>query len=387
MIRVSGYDVASYGEMIDCEPRMGVYVEALRRAITPGCTVIDLGAGFGVFALLACKFGAGKVIAIEPDPSIELLPQLAKANGCADRITVIRDLSTRYTPEQKADVIVSDCRGTVNLYEHHIATIKDARERLLAPGGTLMPMRDTLKVALARSPKTYRQCHYPWRSNKYGLDLSAALPFATSTESKAYLKPRALMSKPQDLAVIDYRTVTEPNVDSTVELVAEKDGMAHGLLIWFDAEIAEGLGYSNAPGQPELVYGQMFLPFADPPHLKVGDRLILRFRANLIENNYLWSWNGHVVDAATGATRNPFRQSTFGSRVIAKDAAKTRSSEMVPERSTAMQIDADCLALVDGGTDQETIAKTLMARYPEALPSFQQALDRVVSLLLRYSED
>ena len=37
MIRASGYEVTSYGEMIDCEPRMGVYVEALRRAITPGC--------------------------------------------------------------------------------------------------------------------------------------------------------------------------------------------------------------------------------------------------------------------------------------------------------------------------------------------------------------
>ena len=386
MIRVSGYDVASYGEMIDCEPRMGVYVEALKRAVTPGCTVIDLGAGFGVFALLACKFGAGEVIAIEPDPSIELLMPMARANGCADRITVVRDLSTRYTPERKADVIVSDCRGTVNLYEHHIATIKDARERLLAPGGTLMPMRDTLKVALARSPKTYRQCHYPWRSNKYGLDLSAALPFAVSTENKAYLKPRALMSQPQDLAVIDYRTVTEPNVDTTVELVADKDGIVHGLLIWFDAEIAEGLGYSNAPGQPELVYGQMFLPLENPPHLKAGDRVQLRFRANLIDNNYLWSWDGEVIDGVTGARRNPFRQSSFRSRVIAKDAASARSNLAVPQRSVRMEIDAACLAMIDGGTDQDAIAKTLMQRYPEQLPTYGTALDHVVSLLVRYND-
>lgn len=386
MIRVSGYDVASYGEMIDCEPRMGVYVEALKRAVTPGCTVIDLGAGFGVFAILACKFGAGEVIAIEPDPSIELLMPLARANGCADRITVVRDLSTRYTPERKADVIVSDCRGTVNLYEHHIATIKDARERLLAPGGTLMPMRDTLKVALARSPKTYRQCHYPWLSNKYGLDLTAALTFAVNTESKAYLKPRALMSRPEDLAVIDYRTVTEPNVDTSVELVADKDGIAHGLLIWFDAEIAEGLGYSNAPGQPELVYGQMFLPLENPPRLTAGDRVQLRFRANLIDNNYLWSWEGAVIDVITGASRNPFRQSTFRSRVIAKDAASSRSNLAVPQRSMRMEIDAECLAMIDGGTDQDGIAKALMARYPEQLPTYAAALDHVVSLLLRYSD-
>ncbi len=385
MIRVSGYDVASYGEMIDCEPRMGVYVEALRRAVTPGCTVIDLGAGFGVFAILACKFGAGEVIAIEPDPSIELIVPLAKANGCADRITVVRGLSTHFTPERKADVIVSDCRGTVNLYEHHIATIKDARERLLAPGGTLLPMRDTLKVALARSPKAYRQCHYPWRSNRYGLDLSAALPFAANTESKAYLKPRALLCQPQDLAVIDYRTVTEPNLDSTVELVAEKDGIAHGLLVWFDAEIAEGLAYSNAPGQPELVYGQMFLPLADPPRLKAGDRVRARVRGNLVDNHYVWSWDGAVIDGATGETRNPFRQSSFMSRVISKEAAATGSSLAVPQPSVRMQIDADCLAMVDGGTDQDGIAKALMERYPQHLPTYRAALDHVVSLLMRYA--
>jgi protein arginine N-methyltransferase 1 len=387
MIKVSGYDIANYGEMITCEPRMSAYVEALRRAVTPGCTVIDLGAGFGVFALLACKFGAGEVIAIEPDPSIELLMPLAKANGCADRITAVRDLSTRFTPQRKADVLVSDCRGTVNLYEHHIATIKDARERLLAPSGTLMPMRDTLRVALVHSPKTYRSYHYPWRSNKYGLDLAAGLPFAVNTDTKVYLKPSALVSQPEDLAVIDYRTVSEPNVDSMVELVASRDSVAHGLLVWFDAEIAEGLGYSNAPGEPELVYGQMFLPLGDPPRLKAGDRVRLRFRADLVDNNYLWSWQGEVIDGATGEARNPFRQSSFLSRVISQSAARVGANHTVPQRSVRMEIDADCLKRVDGGTDQDELAKMLMEKYPHHFPSYRAALDHVVSLMLRYKDD
>lgn len=51
---------------------MSAYVAGLRQAVTPGCTVIDLGAGPGLFALLACQFGAGHVWAIEPDPSIHL---------------------------------------------------------------------------------------------------------------------------------------------------------------------------------------------------------------------------------------------------------------------------------------------------------------------------
>lgn len=384
MIRASGYDVASYGEMIDCEPRMGIYAEALRRAVTPGCTVIDLGAGFGVFSLLACKYGAGSVIAIEPDPSIGLLMQMAHANGCADRISVVREMSTRFTPERKADVIVSDCRGTLSLFEHHIATIADARERLLAPGGALLPMRDMLRVALARSPKKYRKCIYPWQTNSYGLDLSAGHSFAANAVSKVYLKPRSLLSEPQDLLVIDYRTVTERDLDAIVELAATKDSAAHGLLIWFDAEIAEGLSYSNAPGQPELVYGQMFLPFTGPLRLKAGDRVRARIRGNLIDNQYVWAWDGEVLDAETGKSRSQFRQSSFLSRVISNEAAAAGSNLAIPQRSVRMQIDADCLALVDGGTDQDGIAKALMARYPEALPTYRTALDHVVSLFARY---
>src|SRR6187399_2841708 len=138
----TSYSLVNYGGMVTSEPRMSAYAEALRRAVTPGCTVIDIGAGPGVFSLLACQYGAGSVIAIEPDDSVELLRQMAKDNGCSDRITIVQGLSTEFTPPSRADVIISDIRGCLPLFEGHIPTIIDARERMLAPGGTLIPARD-----------------------------------------------------------------------------------------------------------------------------------------------------------------------------------------------------------------------------------------------------
>lgn len=385
MIRPAGYSVFDYGDMIECEPRMSVYAEALRRAVTPGCTVIDLGAAFGVFALLACKYGAGKVIAIEPDPSIELLMPMAQANGCADRITVIRGLSTEYTPETKADVIVSDCRGALSLYQHHIATLADARARLLAQGGTLLPMRDTLRIALARWPKTHRGNVRPWRRNKFGLDLSAGYRFAANMEQRARLKPRALVSAVQDLAVIDYRSITEPNLDATVELTAERDGAVHGLLTWFDAEIAEGLSYSNAPGEPELVYGQMFLPLEGAPRLAKGDRITARVRGTLIDGEYVWSWNWQVI-AADGTSRGSVvQQSSFLSRVHSTTALAAVSNQHTPAVDTRLLLDRDCLALVGDGRTLDVIAKAMHERHPEDLPTYKAALDHVAQCLGRYS--
>lgn len=364
---------------------MSIYAEALRRAVTPGCTVIDLGASFGMFALLACKYGAGKIIAIEPDPSIELLMPLAKANGCADRITVIRDMSTKYTPDAKADVIVSDCRGTVPLYKQHIATLVDARARLLAPGGTLLPMRDTLRIALVRWPKSYRATERPWLVNKFDLDLRAGHRYASNTETKAYLKPRSLMSSAVSLAVLDYRSVTEPNLDQTVELSGDRDGRVDGLLIWFDAEIAEGLSYSNAPGQPELVYGQLYLPLEHAPQLSKGQQIKARIRSTLIDGEYIWNWDWQVHDVAGQPIGGLTRQSSFLAGVHAPKALGGVSNWHTPQLNDRIVLDRDCLALVGEGRTLDDIARSLQERHPGLLPTIKAARDHAARCLRRYA--
>lgn len=386
MTTPQGYRLYNYGTMITCEPRMEVYAEALRRAVTPGCTVIDIGASFGAFALLACKYGAGHVIAIEPDPSIELLMPLARANGCADRITVVRDISTNYTPPEKVDVIVSDCRGTIPLFEHHIATISDARDRLLAPGGTLMPMRDTMKIALANSPSTYRLHRQPWLSNRYGLNLKEGHRYAINSVNKVYLRPSALSSRAETLAVLDYRTITEPNLDASVELTAERDGQVNGFLVWFDGEIAEGLSFSNAPGEPPLVYGQTFLPLARPLKLAAGDRVEARIRLPLIEGRYMWNWDwqAHAADGTHIGPRE--RQSTFLGQIHSPRSLKAASNQHTPELTMAMMLDRDCLTLVGEGRTLDDIAKTLQERFPDQLPTYKSALEYAASCLGRYKK-
>ena len=45
--------------------------------IRPGCVVLDIGTGAGIWALLACKFGARKVYAVDKNPAIGLAHELA----------------------------------------------------------------------------------------------------------------------------------------------------------------------------------------------------------------------------------------------------------------------------------------------------------------------
>jgi protein arginine N-methyltransferase 1 len=378
------YSVSSYGDMITNEPRMPAYSDALRQAISPGCAVIDIGAGTGIFSLLACKYGAGAVTAIEPADAVLLLRETAEANGCADRITIVQGLSTEHVPQVKADVIVSDIRGIMPLFEHHIATIVDARERLLAPGGTLIPMRDTLHVALANHPEGYLPCEEPWLRNRYELDLRAGHRYAVNSWSKVSLQPEQLLSASAELAVLDYRTISDPNMTGRVVLQAESDGTAHGLVVWFDAELAPGIGFSNAPGQPKLVYGQSFFPFEQPLTLAKGDRVEATIRSNLVDGGYVWSWTSRLFRCDSDKAELSLRQSSFLAQVLAPGKLAKRADSHVPQPTPAHAVDQLCLSLIDGQHSLGEIANMLLQRFPERFNHQTAALNHVSALAARY---
>ena len=133
------YSVSAFGRMIADENRTGAYAQALRSAINPDSVVLDIGAGTGIFSLLACVYGARKLYAVQPSDVISVAREIARANGFSDRIDFIQDLSTDVTLPSKADVIVSDIRGVLPLLQHHLPSIVDARTRLLAADGVLIP--------------------------------------------------------------------------------------------------------------------------------------------------------------------------------------------------------------------------------------------------------
>lgn len=381
----TGYLITSYGEMITGEPRMSAYAEALRQAVTPGCTVIDIGAGSGIFSLLACQYGAGSVIAIDPHDSVELLRASAITNGFADRITIFKGISTDYVGA-RADVIISDLRSCLPLFEQHIPSIVDARQRLLAPDGRLIPARDDLFVALVHDPEFYVQCVEPWLSNRFELDLTDGHGYAVNQWRKANFTPINLISEPQVVQTLDYASITDPDMIVDFALVADAAGEAHGFLVWFDAELAPGIGFSNAPGEPEQIYGQTFFPLERATQLDVGDRVEIRLRANLLVEGYVWSWASKVFRNGSAVPDVTFSQSTFLSRILAPEKLRQRSSSYVPFVSSDHAVDRHCLSLFNGEASLGEIADAMVLAFPGRFDGIVEALAHVSKLAARYGE-
>jgi type I protein arginine methyltransferase len=364
--------------------RMDAYQAALERVVHPGCVVLDIGAGTGMMALLACRLGARKVYAVDPGDSIHLAGAVARAAGLGDRIELIQDVSTRVRLPERADVVVSDLRGVLPMFEGHVASIADARDRLLAADGVLVPRRDTLWAAPVEAPEEHGRITEPWDAHGRGFDLAAPRRAALNTWTKTRILPDALLAEPQSWGVLDYGTVCDPDVRGTLRFTAARAGTVHGVAAWFQAELAEGVGFTTGPEGPETIYGTAFFPLLRPVAVEVGDALEVELQARLIAEEYVWVWNTRV--GGPGGVKAEFRQSTFFSQPARPADLRKRAHDFRPVLGEQGRMDALVLGMMDGGATLETIARALRERFPERFRGWEEALSRAARLSQAYAD-
>jgi len=384
------YSIGDYGDMIADKVRMDPFAYAMKANIGPDSVVLDIGTGTGIHALLACKFGARKVYAIEPNEAIHLARELARVNGYADRIEFIQDISTHVTLPEKADVVVSDLRGVLPLYGGHIPSIIDARERHLTPGGVLIPKRDTIWVSLVEAGKVYNELIVPW-DYPYGLAMEEVKQIVLNSwidENTDTFSQRNLLMEPQIWTVLDYTSIENPDVSSSnLTQVATRDGTAHGLLFWFDGEIADGIYIYNGPQSEKVaeVYGCGFFPLLEPVTIAKGDTITLDIRADLVNDQYLWRWHTciHSGDDPQVIKAN-YEQSTDLDSASESAVLHESVLNFRPSRSESGEIDHFILGMMDGRNTIDQIAGQAQATYPLRFKTSREAQTYVNRLSQEY---
>lgn len=383
-----GYSLGGYGRMLTDRVRTAAYVDALTGSVRPGMVVLEIGAGPGFFSLIACELGAGTVIAVEPHPVVALGPQIAAENGRGDQIRFIQDISTNISLAEPADVIVSDLRGVLPLFEQHIPSIVDARERLLAPHGRLIPASDIIRVAPVSAPDAYQRIVAPWSDDPHGIQWQAARRMAVNQWIKAPMASDQLIGEPQTFVELDYTAVSSPNAAANLHWTFDQPVTGHGLCLWFDSRLTESASFSNAPGQPELIYGQAFFPWEQPISFVPGSRLNVSLRATLVGGDYVWQWAtrsaGPRPDAGTTAV---FQQSTFYGSLLSRPDLRQLAADFVPAPSRAAQVDQLILSQFNGRASLDQIARAVIERFPGHFPDAQRALDHVSQLASTYQDN
>ncbi len=378
------YSLRHYGAMIADVGRSNAYAKAIARAVRPGDTVADIGCGPGVFSLLACRAGARRVFAIESASCIQFARELAAANGFTDRIEFVQSDSRKTELPERVNVIVSDLRGVLPLYDHAISSLEDARQRLLATGGIMIPQRDTLKAAVIEAEEYYSHLTTPWRKSLPELDLSpSVLPILNQFYSSSFKKDQ-LLTEPQDWGLLDYTVGAASRVTAELDCRAVREGIAYGVCLWFETALFENIGYSSEPGPADSVHGQLFLPWLEPVALEKGQEIQVGLHADLVDQDYIWRWETRIPGRANHPALH-FQQSTFQGAILSFESLRRQAVDYAPLLSEAGQADLWMVERMNGSTSLQKIAQSASERFPRLFSSWHQAFVRAAELSKQFS--
>lgn len=377
------YSLRAYGDMIGDVGRFDAYAQAIAKTVRPGDIVAEIGCGPGVFSFLACKAGARKVYAIDSADIVHFAAELAAANGLSEKITFIQSDSRKVELPERVNVIVSDVRGNLPLFDHAMSSIEDARERFLAPDGILIPQRDTLKLAVVDADEYYSGLSSPWNRRVQGLELASTLSLVLNEQYGVRFQSGQLLTEPQTWGVLDYTASTRNQVAAKLNFRASRPGIAHGLCAWFEAQLCDGCCYSSGPGGSSTIYGQVFLPWLEAVQVVEGQKIQVELHADLVGGDYVWRWDTKIY--AGDRLLRHFKQSTFQGANFAPHSLHRRAADFVPVLSEAGEAERWILQAMDAKTSLQEIAQEAAKRFPRHFSGSEEAFQRVTELSGKYS--
>jgi protein arginine N-methyltransferase 1 len=381
---VDMYSVRQFGSMNSDSARFKAYEEAIARGVRAGDVVAEIGCGPAVFALLACRAGAQRVYAIETEDIIDVARQIAAANGFADRIRFFQSDSRKVELPERVDVIVSDLRGVLPLIGCAVPSLRDAKQRFLAPGGVMIPRRDVLKAAIIEAERAYSELVSPWKTCVTEIELSAPLQLVLNTGHGTRVKLEQLMSESAELCTLDYMGNPEPQMSAKLAFRANRNGTAHGICVWFETQLYEDIRFSSGPESPVTIYGQLLLPWLEPVVVEEGQEVMVTVHANLVGKDYLWRWETETT-SREGGKKVHFRQSTFEGATFSSHTLRRHAIDHIPVLTAEGEAERFLLDAMDGRASLEEIAKKTAERFPKVYSSHVEAFERVSELARKFS--
>ena len=316
--------------------RLNEYAHAIAASVHEGDVVLDLGTGSGLLAVLACQAGARRVYAVESSDAVRLGELVASQTEFAPRIEFIQSESAQLTLREPVDLIVADIHDTFGLQPGGLASFFDARNRLLRPGGIVIPRAIQLLAAPVEAATFYAREIDVWARHVHSVDLSAVKPFAVNHVHAGRFEPAQLLSSPSPLGRVDLASSTSLQSGGTATVTIQRDGVVHGLCGCFVTTLADDAVMGNVPGDSSTTnFAQAFFPLERPVSVTAGDELSIAIDSH---DGHAVRWR--VEFARAGESYARFDHSTLNGllmspRSLQKNALRATFSSVpqgIPER-------------------------------------------------------
>ncbi|WP_237532282.1 50S ribosomal protein L11 methyltransferase [Streptomyces sp. SID8352] len=260
--------------MLNDHERNDALATALERVVPQDGTVLDIGAGTGLLAMMAVRAGARHVYSCETNPlMVEVARQVVAAEGYADRVTVLPcrsdELVVGRDLPRRADALVSEIVDCGLIGEGILPSVRHARRELLAPDGVMLPRRARLLGSLLHSENAMNLNRV---GRVGGFDVSRLNVFATPGHFpfRLHTWPHRTLSDPVELLSFDFTEGPLGPGRRALAIPARESGTVHAMVAWFELDLGGGVILRNSPENVGSHWMQALIPLAEPVEAVAG---------------------------------------------------------------------------------------------------------------------
>jgi predicted RNA methylase len=280
--------------MMNDTHRNEAYVEALAAAVTKETNVLEIGTGSGLLAMISARLGARQVVTCEAVPLIAAIARdIVAANGWDSAVSVIskmsKDLVIGVDLPQRANLLVSEILSSELLGEGVLASIEDAKRRLLAPDAKIIPAMGSVVCALAGGEAIKKNMMV---DEVLGFNLSG---FNAIASQKRYIHRHDLdidlLTDTTEAFVFDFvRRDHFPAEHKTLRIPITAAGCCYGIAQWIRLRLDDNVTFENHPSAKTSAssWQTCFYRFPTPIDVHPGQTAIVSAAHNRSAVWFFW---------------------------------------------------------------------------------------------------
>jgi type I protein arginine methyltransferase len=278
--------VDQHERMLADSVRVDNYHAAIHKYVREGDTVVDLGSGTGILSFFASQKNPKHIYAIDHGAIIEMAKFLAKKND-VHNISFVQMHSSKFTPAELVDVIIHEQIGDFLVDEDMVRNLCDLRDRILKPGGKILPNEFDLFMEPAQIENGMRT-PFLWEQQLHGIRFDGTKEWLNSEQNtieRAHPHYRLLpnqvshfLCKPEPIFMFDIMSADPNNMPTT--FTAHKKvthpGIMDGFCLYFNIRFDEEIAIPTSPIAKATHWANQLFR-TDPIECQAGDVIELEF--------------------------------------------------------------------------------------------------------------